>query len=592
VLDEDAIRAHLRLFLTATPRRFTLSQKEAAAEQGLEVASMDDTSLFGPELHRLTFGEAIERGLLADYRVVVAIVADSGQRRKMNRRALVRMDDGGTTDAGTLASQALVLRAVRRWGLRRVLTFHHLKEGARAFAATLRDTAQLLEDEQRPPGTLWTTHIVAETPAVQRRALLRRLSALNECDWATVSSVETLSEGVDVPAVDAVAILDPKRSTNRIIQAVGRALRTGGQTGKIATIIVPVFLPEEGGMAAAIESSAFGPVLSVLQALREHDERLAEQFDALRLELGHRRRFSKLPDRIELDLYDAPEALDAGLLAQVRAHVVKQNAPSLVRLNTRPRPEEETDERRDEVLHEWAMIDAGLNALSSFVAHHAHARPTRGATWDGFPLGGWVAAAFHAIEHRHGGEPGGLFNYQFDDFVRLVTAFDVPPAYPKLARTLDPLGSVSKLRKALQIESPYDWLEEPERPRVLPRRLTRLGVLDVDALRTTDLEKVYEVYMSQYADLPFDERYAVALRAIAIAVEAAEEIARRAPSAGGFYAAGFVSAIREATRLWPLPDELSAADEPFYAGIEHGKQYRRTPGGTSGARVRGAVGAR
>ena len=94
---------------------------------------------------------------------------------------------------------------------------------------------------------------------------------------------------MDVPVLDGVAFIDPKRSIIDIIQAVGRVIRKA-EDKRIGTVVIPVFVDESADADHALTNSAFEPVWQVLKALRAHDQKLADELDPLRLKLGERSR--------------------------------------------------------------------------------------------------------------------------------------------------------------------------------------------------------------------------------------------------------------------------------------------------------------
>ena len=143
VLDPKKIPARKRIFMTATQRYYTGRViKEAKAAQGeSEVASMDDEATFGPVFHRLTFGQAIEQKLLADYRVVIVGIDDARYRRYAEHGRLVTLQGGGKkTDARTLAAHLGLAKTMRRYDMQRVISFHGRVAGAKAFATSSRTT--------------------------------------------------------------------------------------------------------------------------------------------------------------------------------------------------------------------------------------------------------------------------------------------------------------------------------------------------------------------------------------------------------------------------------------------------------------------
>lgn len=289
VLDSKKIKARKRLFMTATPRYFKEHVKRRAAELDFELVSMDDEHVFGPEFHVLTFHEAISakpEPLLTDYQVVVIGVTDREAKAWAERATLVRTAEGLSTDARTLSAQIGLAKAMQKYDLRKLITFHSsVAKAARFVDATRRDSLPgvipHLTPSARPSGKLWTKHISGHTPAGQRATLLKGLGHLPEDTRGILSNCACLGEGVDVPVLDGVAFIDPKRSMVDIIQAVGRVIRKAA--GKpLGTIVIPVFIDESEDADHVLSQSAFEPVWQVLKALRAHDRRLADELDQLR----------------------------------------------------------------------------------------------------------------------------------------------------------------------------------------------------------------------------------------------------------------------------------------------------------------------
>ena len=212
VLDDKKIKASKRLFMTATPRYFKEQVKRRAAELEFELVSMDDAHVFGPEFHVLSFHEAISakpEPLLTDYQVVVIGVTDREAKAWAERATLVRTAEGLSTDARTLAAQIGLAKAMQKYDLRKLITFHSsVAKAARFVDATRRDSLpgviQHLTRSARPSGKLWTKHISGHTPAGQRATLLKGLGHLPEDTRGILSHCAGLGEGVDVPVLDGV----------------------------------------------------------------------------------------------------------------------------------------------------------------------------------------------------------------------------------------------------------------------------------------------------------------------------------------------------------------------------------------------------
>ena len=314
VLDDKKIRARKRLFMTATPRYFKEHVKRRAAElesESFQLVSMDDVHVFGPEFHVLTFHQAISANppLLTDYQVVVIGVTDREAKAWAEEARLVQTPDGLSTDARTLAAQIGLAKAMKKYDLRKLITFHSsVAKAARFVDPTLQDSLPgvipHLTRSARPTGKLWTKHISGHTPAGQRATLLKGLGNLPDDTRGILSNCACLGEGVDVPVLDGVAFIDPKRSMVDIIQAVGRVIRKA-EGKQIGTIVIPVFIDETEDADHVLSQSAFEPVWQVLKALRAHDRRLADELDQLRLSLGRRSKSGgriNLPDNIHLDV--------------------------------------------------------------------------------------------------------------------------------------------------------------------------------------------------------------------------------------------------------------------------------------------------
>jgi superfamily II DNA or RNA helicase len=313
ILDNEKIKAHRRLFMTATPRIYSAHVLKTAKEAGYEFASMDDEEKFGKLFHRLTFRDAIERDLLTDYQVAIIGVDNTTYRGWAEKGRFITIDGKEVKDARWVAGQiglakAMRPKAMRGYDLHRVITFHRLVKGAKEFNASLPEVIDWMPARQRPKGKLWTDYVDGTMSAEERHRRLQCLRDVGDGEHAVISNARCLTEGIDVPTLDGVAFIDPKRSEIDIAQAVGRAIRLAdGKT--IGTIVIPVFIDtDEPNPDVILDDSAFKPVWDVLLALRAHDEDLAQQLDDLRRMLGRLRGGSRgslrLPPKIKVDIPD------------------------------------------------------------------------------------------------------------------------------------------------------------------------------------------------------------------------------------------------------------------------------------------------
>ena len=299
-LDDKNIPSTQRLFMTATPKLFHKNFKKRAAESGVDVMSMDDEAVFGPLLHKLTFGEAIEQDLLTDYQVVVVGINNPSFEDMISQRKLVETDNEISSDAQSLASHVGLAKALNNYDLKKVISFHSRVKAASDFAYELPKILDWMPKSSRPSGEVVASHVSGAMPTAQRNQRLQALGEVKENQRYILSNARCLSEGIDVPALDGVAFIDPRNSEIDIVQAVGRAIRLS-KNKSVGTIVIPVFINDKDDPDEILNSSPFKKVWAVVNALRSHDELLGEQLDQLRVELGKRGTVGR-PDKIVFDL--------------------------------------------------------------------------------------------------------------------------------------------------------------------------------------------------------------------------------------------------------------------------------------------------
>ncbi len=298
--DAAYIRGAKRLYMTATPRIYDDASKAKAGEASAVLASMDNEDLFGEELHRLGFGEAVAQDLLADYKVLVLAVDETAVSRTFQLQLAdegneLRLDDAakivgcwnglakrGSAEHSFEADPAPMRRAVAFAG-----TIKDSKHIESLFAETVRQYAAAhdLDDAAGDPVlSCEIQHVDGTFNALERNTRLDWLRAdVPDGVCRILTNARCLSEGVDVPALDAVMFLSPRKSVVDIVQSVGRVMRKapGKQYGYI---ILPVGIP--AGMTpeqALRDNKRYAAVWEVLQALRAHDERFNAMVNRIEL---------------------------------------------------------------------------------------------------------------------------------------------------------------------------------------------------------------------------------------------------------------------------------------------------------------------
>ena len=327
VLDSKRIRSDKVLFMTATPRILSKQIKNAAEGRDIETASMDDPLVFGEVLHQLKFSEAIEQDLLSDYRVVIVGVDHPTVKKRIQNRKLLRTSNGVKLDAETLATHVALAKAVKDYDLRRVISFHSRVAGAKSFASDHTEVLEWMLPKDRPTGTTITDFVSGDMNSGDRNTKINQLRNLSEGERGILSNARCLSEGVDVPSLDGVAFIDPRKSQVDIVQAVGRAIRKSDGKSH-GTILIPVFIDEHEDEKEALDSSRFKPIWDVVNALRSHDDDLAHELDSLRTALGRRESIGASSRGLEKIVFDLPEMCEQSFVDGLRTRLVEQTTAS------------------------------------------------------------------------------------------------------------------------------------------------------------------------------------------------------------------------------------------------------------------------
>jgi superfamily II DNA or RNA helicase len=361
VLDDRHLPALRRLAMTATPR------VDTGRAETTGVLSMSDTAVFGPVLHEYPWAQAISDGHLDDYRLVVMGVTAAELRDLLTDPDHEYTDAIGAPGLRVLAAQAIAAKAAHQFGLRRLLVFTPRVDSAAEFARTAARTVARLPAGQRPDEPMEALHVHGGMDHAQRARILDRLR--HPAGWTMVANCRCLSEGVDVPAIDAVLFTHAKSSQVDIVQAVGRAMRRSpGGTG-VATVIVPIVVPDSIEEIGDLDPGEFRVLWQVVRALRAHDETWG-------IELGptvHGRTRDEplLPSRLTVVL---PGGTSQDVLEGLTAQVVKS------------------------VQSPWWE---GYAQACAYRDQHGHLDvPSGHITADGHRLGGWIA---NARMHRRKG---------------------------------------------------------------------------------------------------------------------------------------------------------------------------------------------
>jgi len=299
VHDNDYIKAKKRLYMTATPRIYDEASRSRAEENNVQVFSMDDEATFGPEFHRLRFDEAVKRDLLSDYKVLVIAVDERYVSRVLHQRIADSGDELKLDDAVKIVGcwNAIGKRVNPEDGvdlsvdpepMRTAIAFAQSIKTSKLIATEFARISQELGKEIDDLPALEAKHVDGTMNVVERN---QRLSWLKENVGGNkpvcriLTNARCLSEGVDVPQLDAAIFLNPRDSVVDVVQAVGRVMRKDPNgRKKYGYVILPIGIRKDTSPERALdENRKYRVVWQVLNALRAHDDRLDKQFATIDL---------------------------------------------------------------------------------------------------------------------------------------------------------------------------------------------------------------------------------------------------------------------------------------------------------------------
>ncbi len=298
VHDNDFIRADKRIYMTATPRIYGDSAQATAEKDNIALCSMDDEALYGKDLYVITFSEAVERDLLVDYKVIVltvdeahistrlqSLLSDENNQLKVDDAAKIvgcwkalgkqEQEDGLADDSGPMQRAVAFCQVIEASTGKKT----H-KVSSKNIASMFQAVVEAYQEQEDDHNTLAceAAHVDGSMNATEKESKLQWLKDESPKDTCRIlSNVRCLSEGVDVPALDAVLFLTPRNSQVDVVQSVGRIMRKAPNK-KRGYVILPVVIPTGMEPSKALnDNKIYKVVWEVLQALRSHDDR----FDAM-----------------------------------------------------------------------------------------------------------------------------------------------------------------------------------------------------------------------------------------------------------------------------------------------------------------------
>ncbi|WP_353200018.1 type ISP restriction/modification enzyme [Sandarakinorhabdus sp.] len=293
--DNQYVRGAKRLYMTATPRIFGDSARAKAADAAVALCDMDDEAIYGPVFFARGFSWAVENGLLTDYKVIVLAMDETLVSRGVQGR-LAEDNELQLDDATKIIGcyKALLKQgddsefSVDAQPMRRAIAFckdiRSSKLIAREFGAVVDEFSAATDDDEQRYIQCDVEHVDGTFNAKTRGELLHWLGDdVEDGECRILSNARCLSEGVDVPSLDAIMFLHPRKSQIDVVQSVGRVMRRSPGK-KLGYVILPVVIPAGVAPEKALDDNErYKVVWQILNALRAHDDRFDATINKLEL---------------------------------------------------------------------------------------------------------------------------------------------------------------------------------------------------------------------------------------------------------------------------------------------------------------------
>ena len=330
---QDYIACRKRVYMTATPKIYAESARQKAKDANAELASMNDRSYFGDEYFRLPFSRAVREGLLTDYKVLVLCVDEDyvkdimGEQLKQDETGAIELDDAvrlvgcynglrkkvllpANAAAGNADSYDPSLPELLSHDedfltsdpepMKRAVSFANVIKASKNYTEMWGKVVNAIRKDEEDDSSFLDSemqHVDGNMDMGERAALLSWLKGnagtnvsqgVPEC--RVLSNARCLSEGVDVPSLDAVMFLAPRKSQVDVVQSVGRVMRIA-QGKKFGYIILPIGIsPRDKPEEVLDKDEKYRVVWDVLQALRSHDDRFNAEINSIELNKGRGKR--------------------------------------------------------------------------------------------------------------------------------------------------------------------------------------------------------------------------------------------------------------------------------------------------------------
>ncbi|HGD7084512.1 TPA: type ISP restriction/modification enzyme, partial [Enterococcus faecium] len=294
VHNNNYIKASKRLYQTATPKIYGTDAKQKAEDSSIVLSSMDNKDIYGEEIFRLGFGQAVSNDILTDYKVMVLAVDEKVIQKDM-QKVLSDSENGLDVDDvskligvwnGLMKRSSVDKDAVFEGKpMQRAISFINTINNSKKISSQFNEVVnEYLDGNESIQQSINVRHVDGMMNTLEKKEALDWLSEdFAEDETRVLSNVKFLTEGIDVPNLDAVIFLAPKKSQVDIVQAVGRIMRKF-KDKEYGYIILPIVIPEGTTPESILDNNKkYEAVWQILNALRSVDERFSAMINKLEL---------------------------------------------------------------------------------------------------------------------------------------------------------------------------------------------------------------------------------------------------------------------------------------------------------------------
>lgn len=294
VHNNNYIKANKRLYQTATPKIYGTDAKQKAEDSSIVLSSMDNKDIYGEEIFRLGFGQAVSNDILTDYKVMVLAVDETAIKKDMQKILNIEENGLGVDDVSKLIGvwNGLMKRSsvdkdaiFEGKPMQRAISFINTINNSKKISSQFNEVVnEYLDGNESIQQSINVRHVDGMMNTLEKKEALDWLSEdFAEDETRVLSNVKFLTEGIDVPNLDAVIFLAPKKSQVDIVQAVGRIMRKF-KDKEYGYIILPIVIPEGTTPESILDNNKkYEAVWQILNALRSVDERFSAMINKLEL---------------------------------------------------------------------------------------------------------------------------------------------------------------------------------------------------------------------------------------------------------------------------------------------------------------------